>query len=243
MAVTGVAVDRIRELIVSGVLQPGDRLPQENELAAELGISRNSMREAVRALEQARVLSVRHGSGTYVTSLEPALLLEGIAFAVDMLRDDTLLEVLEVRELLEPAATRMATLRMTPAKLDRIRDAFERHRVDDPVEELVRCDLEFHAAIVEAADNSTLTSILDGLSSRTVRQRIWGGVLNEAAVPITIDHHRRILEAIESGNPTVAEAAALVHVSSAKTWLTGRREPNPRTPATPPARRAPRAIA
>ena len=89
MAVTGVAVDRIRELIVSGVLQPGDRLPQENELAAELGISRNSMREAVRALEQARLLSVRQSSGTYVTSLEPALLLQGIAFAVDMLRDDT----------------------------------------------------------------------------------------------------------------------------------------------------------
>jgi GntR family transcriptional repressor for pyruvate dehydrogenase complex len=242
MAVTGVAVDRIRELIVSGVLQPGDRLPQENELAAELGISRNSMREAVRALEQARVLSVRHGSGTFVTSLEPALLLQGIAFAVDMLRDDTLLEVLEVRELLEPAATRLATMRMTPAKLARIREVFERHQADLPIEELVRCDLEFHAAIVEAADNATLSSILDGLSSRTVRQRIWGGIVGENAVELTIDYHRRILEAIESGNPTVAEAAALVHVAAARTWLTDRRESNDRA-ATAPARKAPRAIA
>ena len=224
MAVTGIAVDRIRELIVSGVLQPGDRLPQENELAAELGISRNSMREAVRALEQARVLSVRHGSGTYVTSLEPSLLLQGIAFAVDMLRDDTLLEVLEVRELLEPAATRLATMRMTPAKLSRIRDAFERHQADHPVEELVRCDIEFHAAIVEAADNSTLSSILAGLSSQTVRQRIWGGIVSDNAVQLTIDYHRHILEAIESGNPTVAEAAALVHVSHARTWLGDRRK-------------------
>lgn len=224
MAVTGDAVDRIRELIVSGVLQPGDRLPQENELAAELGISRNSMREAVRALEQARVLSVKHGSGTYVTSLEPALLLQGISFAVDMLRDDTLLEVLEVRELLEPAATRLATMRMTPAKLARIREAFERHRVDHPIEELVRCDLEFHAAIVDAADNSTLSSILDGLSSRTVRQRIWGGIVSENAVQLTIDYHERILEAIEAGNPIIAEAAALLHISYARTWLTGIRK-------------------
>lgn len=241
MAVTGVAVDRIRELIVSGVLQPGDRLPQENELAAELGISRNSMREAVRALEQARVLSVRHGSGTYVTSLEPALLLQGIAFAVDMLRDDTLLEVLEVRELLEPAATRLATMRMTPAKLARIRDAFERHRVDHPVEELVQCDLEFHAAIVAAADNSTLSSILDGLSSRTVRQRIWGGIVSENAVQLTIDYHRRILDAIESGNPTVAEAAALVHISYARTWLSDLRAGSQAT-TIPPTRARPRTL-
>jgi GntR family transcriptional repressor for pyruvate dehydrogenase complex len=219
LAVTDDAVDRIRSLIVSGVLQPGDRLPQENVLAEELGISRNSMREAVRALEQAKVLSVRHGSGTYVTSLEPSLLLQGIALAVELLRDDTLLEVIEVRELLEPAATRLATLRMTPERLKPIRAAFERHRVDDPVEDLVRCDMEFHAAIVAAAGNSTLSSILDGLSSRTVRQRIWGGIVGESAVQATIDYHARILEAIESGDATVAEAEALVHVAQARKWL------------------------
>jgi GntR family transcriptional repressor for pyruvate dehydrogenase complex len=219
VAVTDEAVDRIRGLIVSGVLQPGDRLPQENVLAEELGISRNSMREAVRALEQAKVLSVRHGSGTYVTSLEPALLLQGIALAVELLRDDTLLEVLEVRELLEPPATRLATLRMTPERLKPIRDAFERHRVDDPVEDLVRCDMEFHAAIVAAAGNATLSSILDGLSSRTVRQRIWGGIVGDSAVQQTIDYHQRILEAVESGEAAVAEAEALVHVAQARKWL------------------------
>jgi GntR family transcriptional repressor for pyruvate dehydrogenase complex len=219
VAVTDDAVDRIRGLIVSGVLQPGDRLPQEHVLAEELGISRNSMREAVRALEQAKVLSVRHGSGTYVTSLEPALLLQGIALAVELLRDDTLLEVLEVRELLEPPATRLATLRMTPERLKPIRDAFERHRVDGPVEDLVRCDMEFHAAIVAAAGNSTLSSILDGLSSRTVRQRIWGGIVSDSAVQQTIDHHERILEAIENGEAALAEATALVHVAHARKWL------------------------
>ena len=219
MAVTDEAIEKIRALIVDGTLGPGARLPQENVLAEQLGLSRNSMREAVRALEQAKVLSVRHGSGTYVTSLEPSLLLQGIAFAVELLRDDTLLEVLEVRELLEPPATRLATLRMTPQRLEPIRAAFERHRVDDPVEDLVRCDLEFHAAIVAAAGNATLSSILDGLSSRTVRQRIWGGIVGESAVQQTIDYHARILEAIESGDAAVAEATALVHVAQARKWL------------------------
>ena len=111
-------------------------------------------------------------------------------------------------------------MRMTPAKLEKIRAVFESHRPDHPVEELVRCDLAFHSAIVEAADNATLSSILDGLSNRTVRQRIWGGIVSENAVQLTIDYHGRILEAIESGNPTVAEAAALVHVSHARKWLT-----------------------
>jgi GntR family transcriptional repressor for pyruvate dehydrogenase complex len=126
-------------------------------------------------------------------------------------------------------------MRMTPAKLARIRAAFDRHRVDHPVEELVRCDLDFHAAIIDAADNSTLSTILDGLSSRTVRQRIWGGILGKNAVQDTIDYHQRILDAIETGNPVVAEAAALIHISYARTWLTDVRESTPRD-ARPRAR-------
>ena len=69
-SVTDDAIDKIRERIVSGAWGPGDRLPKESELAADLGLSRNSLREAVRALSQLRVLEVRQGDGTYVSSLE-----------------------------------------------------------------------------------------------------------------------------------------------------------------------------
>ncbi|WP_435748344.1 FadR/GntR family transcriptional regulator [Microbacterium sp. PMB16] len=219
MAVIDDAVDRIRSLIIDGHLQPGDRLPQEGQLADTLGISRNSLREAIRVLEQMRVLTVRHGSGTYVSSLEPAQLLEGISFAVEMMRDDTVRQVLEVRELLEPAAVRLAVQRMTPAKLADIRAAFERNRAQTEIEELVRTDLEFHAAIVRAAENESLNSILDGLTSKTVRMRIWGGIVSDDAVHLTIDFHRKILEAIEAGDAHLAEATALLHVSAAREWL------------------------
>jgi len=219
MAVKDDAVARIRELIISGVLQPGDQLPQESALADDLGISRNSMREAVRVLEQMRVLNVRHGSGTYVSSLEPALLLEGISFAVEMMRDHTLREVIEVRQLLEPPATRLAVQRMTPASLGEIREAYELHSRQSSIEDLVRCDVEFHSAIIRAAGNETLFSILDGLSSRTVRLRIWGGIVSDNAVDLTIDHHRQILKAIEAGDSHLAEATALVHVTHARGWL------------------------
>src|ERR1700682_3794686 len=88
-SVTDGAIDKIRERIVSGAWGPGVRLPKESELAAELGLSRNSLREAVRALSQLRVLEVRQGDGTYVSSLEPDLLLESTGFVSHLLLGET----------------------------------------------------------------------------------------------------------------------------------------------------------
>src|SRR5882672_12110995 len=107
-------------MITSGELKPGDRLPREADLAQRLGLSRNSLREAVRALALIRVLDVRQGDGTYVTSLEPALLLDALTFVVDFHRDDTVLEFLEVRRILEPAATALAAQRMTDEQVARL---------------------------------------------------------------------------------------------------------------------------
>src|SRR4029079_15236830 len=98
-----------KEMIVSGELGPGARLPKEADLAERLGLSRNSLREAVRALSLINVLDVRQGDGTYVTSLELHLLLDAMSFVVDFHRDDTVLQFLEVRRILEPAATALAT--------------------------------------------------------------------------------------------------------------------------------------
>jgi DNA-binding FadR family transcriptional regulator len=118
MAVTDEAIEKIKGMIVSGALRPGDRLPKESELASELGLSRNSLREAVRALSLIRILDVRQGDGTYVTSLDPQLLLEAMSFVVDFHRDDTVLEFLAVRRILEPAATAMAASRISEQQLD-----------------------------------------------------------------------------------------------------------------------------
>src|SRR4029453_8968741 len=105
MALTDEAITKLRSMIQSGELPPGARLPPENQLAAQIGISRRGRREAVRVRTPPRVLAVRRGDGTYVTSLEPKLLLEGVGFAVELLQGETLMEVVEVRRLIEPAAT------------------------------------------------------------------------------------------------------------------------------------------
>ena len=118
MAVTDEAIEKIKAMITSGALRAGDRLPREADLAADLGLSRSSLREAVRALSLVNILDVRRGDGTYVTSLEPRLLLEALSFIVDFHRDDTLLEFLRVRRILEPAATAMAAERITEEESD-----------------------------------------------------------------------------------------------------------------------------
>src|SRR4051812_14961654 len=90
VALTDDAIVRLRNMIQSGELLPGARLPPEHQLAAQMGISRSGVREAVKVLESARVLDVRRGDGTYVTSLAPALLLQGLGFAVELLQGETL---------------------------------------------------------------------------------------------------------------------------------------------------------
>ena len=110
VAVTDAAITTIKEMIVSGELRPGQRLPPEKELGERLGVSRNSLREAVKSLELIRVLDVRRGDGTYVTSLRPELLLEAMSFVVDLHQDASVLEIFAVRRILEPAAAELAVM-------------------------------------------------------------------------------------------------------------------------------------
>src|SRR5213080_849944 len=154
--VTEHAIDKIRERIVTGAWGPGDRLPKESQLAAELGISRNSLREAVRALSQLRVLEVRQGDGTYVSSLEPDLLLESTGFISHLLLGETELELYEVRRILEAAAASLAAGRIDAEEKVELEQSLERMGRADNVEDLVEADVAFHAVIAGAAGNAVL---------------------------------------------------------------------------------------
>lgn len=220
MSLTDEAIERIKTLIASGELGPGSRLPPEQDLAAKLALSRNSLREAVRALVLVRVLDVRRGDGTYVTSLEPKLLLEGMGLAVELLRDDTLLEVVEVRRLLEPATTALAASRVNEGRLADLRLCLERMRqAQGDAERLVVHDAAFHDCVVEATGNQTLASVLSNLSGQTVRARVWRAMIEGGAAALTITQHEDIYAALAAGDSRLAEAAALVHVTTSETWL------------------------
>jgi GntR family transcriptional regulator, transcriptional repressor for pyruvate dehydrogenase complex len=219
VAVTDSAIDKIKEMIMSGELRPGDRLPKEADLAERLGLSRNSLREAVKALSLIRVLDVRQGDGTYVTSLQPRLLLDALTFVVDFHRDDTVLEFFEVRRILEPAATAKAAQSMSDGDIAKLRGVLEELDEAPTAEALVANDLEFHRQIAAGSGNSVLSSLIESLSGPTTRARIWRGLTQEGAVAKTRDQHWAIYDAIAARQAEVAAAWATVHVAGVEDWL------------------------
>jgi DNA-binding FadR family transcriptional regulator len=219
VAVTDEAIEKIKAMIVAGDLQPGDRLPREADLAERLGLSRNSLREAVRALSLIRVLDVRQGDGTYVTSLAPQLLLDALSFIVDFHRDDTVLEFFEVRRILEPAATSLAAQRMTTADIEALRRVLHGLRDDAGIDDLVANDLDFHHRIAAGAGNGLLCSLIDSMSGPTTRARVWRGLTQAGAVERTREQHAAILDAIATRQPDLARSWATVHVAGVEDWL------------------------
>ena len=220
MAVTDEAIEKIKEMIVNGGLRPGDRLPREADLAAELGLSRSSLREAVRALSLIHVLDVRQGDGTYVTSLEPARLLEAMSFVVDFHRDDTVLEFLEVRRILEPAATAMAAQRITDEEVAALREHLDAHRQRADGRGPGRATTwSSTAGSRPARGNVVLGSLLDSLSGPTTRARVWRGLTQEGALTRTLMEHTAILDALAERDSEGARAWATIHIVSIEQWL------------------------
>ena len=219
MAVTDEAIGKIKEMIVSGTLRPGDRLPNEADLAAELGMSPNSLREAVKALSLLNILDVRQGDGTYVSSLEPDVLLEAVTFVLDFHRDETMMQAFQVRAILEPAATAMAAQLIGEGELGRLRDLVDGLGDSPSIEALVANDMEFHRRIAAASGIPLLCSLLETISGPTVRARIWRGIAQQEAVARTLAEHRSILDALESHDAETARAWATIHMSSVTRWL------------------------
>ncbi|MCX5051601.1 MULTISPECIES: FadR/GntR family transcriptional regulator [unclassified Streptomyces] len=219
MALTDDAIDKIKTMIVDGELEPGSRLPREEILAEQLGLSRNSLREAVRALTAMRILITRQGDGTYVSSLEPHLLLESLSFAADVSQGHTALQLLQVRRLLEPQATGLAAALLKPKDLQELRNILDRSRTVATVEEFVAHDIAFHLRIIEAVGNPVLSMLLQVLSTRTQRVRIVRGSQAGDALNRAHEDHEQILTALQSRDALHAAAAAAVHITAVEQWL------------------------
>jgi len=219
MAITDDAIDAIKQMIVDGTLRPGDRLPREADLAERLGLSRSSLREAVRALSAMNVLTVRQGDGTYVTGLEPDLLLESMAFLVDLHRDTSVVHLLQIRRLLEPAAAAIAATAMSEEEVARLQSLLDSLPEQPDLDQLVEADVAFHGAIAASTGNPILCSLLDTISTRSQRARHWRGLTEAGAIGRTVTEHRRILAAIAARDADAARAWATVHIEGVESWV------------------------
>ena len=219
MGVTTQAIESIRAMIVDGRLEPGDRLPPEQELADQLGLSRGSLREAVRALAQIKVLDVRRGDGTYVRSLEPGDLLSGMVFALELVQARGLDEVLEVRRLLFPPAAGLAAQRVTVEQLKTMRSVIDELEIAVDSERIAELHRQFQGIVADATGNSWLSSILHTLQieSEHVR-RAW---LNSdpSIREVAIAHQKLILDALERRDSEMARSIAMIQVEARRRWL------------------------
>jgi DNA-binding FadR family transcriptional regulator len=203
-------IDQLREQVASGEWPVGGRIPTEPQLVEALGVGRNTVREAVRALVHAGVLECRQGSGTYVISAD-----EMTGAVTRRLAGAQVAEAVEVRRAFEVEAARLAALRRTRedmAALDgALADreaAWRSGRVDDFVE----ADAVLHTVIVAAAHNTMLAGLYASFGA-AMRASIAEGVGDELHQDRYVDH-TRLIDAIRAGDPerAAAEAGAFLEV-------------------------------
>ncbi|RXZ47061.1 FadR/GntR family transcriptional regulator [Agromyces binzhouensis] len=215
---SNVVIDGIRQMITSGELMAGSRLPVERELGARLGVSRGPLREGVRALVVLGVLETRQGDGTYVTSLEPGQLLEPLGMLAELQSPENSVHLLAVRRVLEPEAAAHAALRISDDELAEARRILERGEAilsvgdDIDLEATIDVDTEFHRLIATASGNPAFAAIIDALVGRTARARLWRAIHQHGAVHDTQREHRAILDALEAHDPDRARIRMSVHV-------------------------------
>jgi GntR family transcriptional repressor for pyruvate dehydrogenase complex len=204
-------VARQLENLILKQLKPGDKIPAERELAGMLGVSRSSIRDAIRRLELVGLVEPRQGSGTRVREISTETLVSPLANVIAQKRQ-MVNELLEFRQMLEPGMAARAAEHATRddvAKMEEILDRQERKVRSGGL--AIEEDSEFHYRIATAARNSVVLKVVDVVMDllRETRSR---SLQSEGRPQKSMAGHRRILNAIRRGDPQAAEAAMRQHI-------------------------------
>ncbi|MGV0742417.1 FadR/GntR family transcriptional regulator [Mycolicibacterium sp. XJ870] len=181
-------IDQLRALVSSGEWSVDARIPTESELVDALGVGRNTVREAVRALAHSGILEVRQGDGTYVRATSE------VSGALRRLCGSELREVLQVRRCLEVEGARLAAAARTEQDLAGLRTYLDRRDTTDR-NEFARTDTEFHLAVVRASHNSVLIELYRGLI-----EAITASVATASTMPTGMFPHDGLVDAIAAGD-------------------------------------------
>lgn len=212
MGITEQVVKRIKDLLISGELEAGSRLPSERTLAEKLEISRPSLRAALKALSVMGVIHSRPGSGTFIVDSIPEVFTEPIHFLTLINRTSTS-ELFEARSIIEVGLAELAARRASPTDIARMRDtidAMEAMRADPVV--LIEHDMRFHQAVASAANNQLMTGVMETLTRLLYHKRLQT-VFNQNNVEAAIRGHRYIVDAIENSDASLAKQMVVAHLS------------------------------
>lgn len=205
-------VAHMHQLIRSGEWPVGERIPAEPELVGRFGVGRNTIREAVRALEHVGMLAPRRGDGTYVSSANP------YAAVIQRSATTELLDLLQVRRALESEAAAGAAYTATAVAKRRIRKLLETAESalgSGDSGQYDAADIDFHAGVVAASGNGLLVEIYAGVveAMRRSHAEVTGAVRAAEVHPVG---HRDLVEAIECGDADAARAAVHAYLAEAE---------------------------
>lgn len=202
---------RIMGMVTARALKPGDQLPPERDLAESLGVSRPSVREAIRGLSILGVVKSRQGGGAYITELDAEAILGPIRFFLS-LEDVNIRELYDARSLIESDVARRAAVNMTDAQLDALAAIVDAQAATLTDARAFRVsDFAFHEAIWNGCGNAFLKRIGESLNALGLefrkRASETAGVLERS-----LDDHRRLLQALRARDPDAAAQAAESHM-------------------------------
>ena len=203
--------DKLAYMIHSGLLRPGDELPSERELAATLGVSRETVRGAIGVLAARRMIEVSQGSRTRVLGLGSMSLYESVS-TLSNLRGRSFEEVAEARAAVEVQVIWLAAQRINANELARLAALVREQEamLDDPVRFQIS-DREFHTTLYRACGNSLLYDVVSDFYdyAREFRRR---ALQRPGAIAYSVTEHRGIVEALKTRKPDAAVAAAQKHL-------------------------------
>ncbi|MBA4493722.1 FadR/GntR family transcriptional regulator [Paenactinomyces guangxiensis] len=216
--------EQIQEMITGKELKPGDKLASVPELAEQFGVGRSAIREALSALRAMGYLEMRQGEGTFVREFDPGTLSRPISPAV-LMKSDQILELLEVRKIMEVGCAGMAALRRTEQDLEAMGEALVQMKesIHESEEKGEQADLAFHQSIAEATKNKMLMHFMQTLSKAmqgTMREsrRIW--LYGEkATLERLYQEHEGIFLAIREHEQHLAQERMFQHIAKVEQVL------------------------
>ncbi|HYP14905.1 MAG TPA: FadR/GntR family transcriptional regulator [Bryobacteraceae bacterium] len=224
--ITGRLICVFKQMISEGSLVPGERLPPERELAEKFGVSRSSLRQALKVLDVMGVISQRVGDGTYLKAGAPSVLEASMEFLI-LLDGISFQELMEARALVEPELAARAASRATAADIDelaKVQRAMGQH--EDDLEQFVHFDMLFHQTIFRIAGNRVLGMVFTVLHQSIHDLMVTAAPLVHPKRPI--QYHDAILTAIRDRNPDAARSEMRAHLTHVSTLITPGAAPVPR---------------
>lgn len=206
-----IIMKQIKDIVKSGELKRGDKLPSERELALRLNVSRTSVREAIKALETLGLVESKHGGGNYIKNNFEDILLEPLSIAFMLLGSNNS-EILELRKVIEPEVASIAAKNITENEIKELENIIEKLSKTTDSKICASLDKEFHYVIAKASKNHLLSTIVFSVSS-LIEEYIDESKMYEIDREKVINDHKIILEAIISHDSKKAFIEAKNHLN------------------------------